>query len=141
RSSLFTIISKLTMKPFAFTALLALLSILLATSKISIQAAPGCRPTTLAVQYPTGGWYYKNSVWIQWTVNSQYDDIMYLDKYPTNWTCHKSGVWCVIGGFWTTTGYPWMTIQYKGMTRGYSEVHVWTESNDEWKAVEYWDCV
>lgn len=126
------------MKSFTFTTLLA---ILLATSTNWVQAAPGCRSTTLVVQYPTGQWYYKNSVRIQWTVNSQYDDVMYLDKYPTNWTCNKKGDWCAIGGFWTATGYPWMTIQYKGKTRSYPEVHVWTESNDERKTIEYWDCV
>ncbi|KAF9310038.1 hypothetical protein BG003_009023 [Podila horticola] len=124
------------MKFFAFTTLLA--PILLAITAAAVQA---CKPTTLAIRYPSDLSFYKNSVTIDWIVNSGYQGRIVVDKFPYNWRCSGDGVWCVQGAFWSQTGTPWLSLKYQNVVKGYPTISAWTEKNGEWEAVEYWDCI
>ncbi|KAF9284325.1 hypothetical protein BGZ74_001748 [Mortierella antarctica] len=103
--------------------------------------AQACRPTTLAIRYPSDLSVYKNAVTIDFVVNSWYEGQMIMDRFPFTEHCSRDGIFCVQGSFWSQTGTPWLSLRYQNVVRGYPTVSAWVEKNDEWEAVEYWDCV
>ncbi|KAG0010144.1 hypothetical protein BGZ81_002970 [Podila clonocystis] len=103
--------------------------------------AQACKATTLAIRYPSDLSFYKNSVTIDWIVNSWYDGRIVMDRFPYSWHCSGDGIWCVQGGFWSQMGTPWLSLKYQNVVKGYPTVSAWTEKNDEWEVVEYWDCI